>query len=69
MDRRDEELLGKQLHGLTVAPRGDGAIIVTIVAVFLAGVALGSFLFAYKGAPLQIAWNNPASSLSEVARQ
>jgi hypothetical protein len=62
MDRRDRELLDKQLHGLTVAPRaGQGAMIIGMLAVFLTGLALGGFLFAYKGAPMQLAANDLAT--------
>jgi hypothetical protein len=60
MNQRDSELLDKQLHGLTVPPHdGQGVTMVALLAVFLTGLALGSFLFAYKGAPTQLAANFP----------
>jgi hypothetical protein len=73
MDQRDRELLDKQLHGLTVAPRGgEGVMAVGMLAVFLTGLALGSFFFAYKGAPIQFAANNPAHGAhlgAQIARR
>jgi hypothetical protein len=70
MDQRDRELLDKQLHGLTVASRSDGTLMVGMLAIFLTGLALGSFLFAYKGAPMQFAANNPAAAHgTQIARQ
>jgi hypothetical protein len=42
MTRRDEELLDRQLRGLCIPQRRDGTMILAIVAVFLAGLFLGS---------------------------
>src|SRR5437868_4182999 len=55
MDRRDQELLDKQMRRL-VPPRNDGAIAVMLAAaMFLVGMALGSVLSAHQSEPIQIA--------------
>lgn len=61
MNRRDQELLDKQLHAIYVPPRSDGVLMLGILAVFFAGIALGGFLFAYTSepGPLQMASNAP----------
>jgi hypothetical protein len=53
MDRRDQELLDKQMRRLT-PPRNDGVIAVMLVAMFLVGVALGGVLSAHQSEPIQI---------------
>jgi hypothetical protein len=58
MDQRDQELLDKQLRHLDPYPRSNGVMMLAIPAVFFAGMALGSFLFAYESQPLQIALND-----------
>lgn len=45
MNRRDIELLDKQLRGLN-PPRNDGLIALTTVIVFCVGIAVGGALFA-----------------------
>jgi hypothetical protein len=62
MDRRDQELLEKQLRRLN-PPRSDGVMILAILAVFFAGMALGGFLFAYKSEPMQIASNDATPAI------
>jgi len=54
MDRRDQELLDKQMRRLT-PPRNEGAIAVMLAAMFLVGIALGSVLSPQQSAPTQIA--------------
>ena len=54
MDRRDRELLNKQMRVLS-APRNDGVIAVMLAAMFLAGIALGSVVFPHQSGPTQIA--------------
>jgi hypothetical protein len=53
MDRRDRELLDKQMRRLT-PPRNDGVIVGVLVAMFLVGVALGNVLSAHQSEPIQI---------------
>jgi tetrahydromethanopterin S-methyltransferase subunit F len=53
MDRRDRELLDKQMRGLT-PPRNDGVIVGMLVAMFLVGVVLGNVLSAHQSEPIQI---------------
>jgi hypothetical protein len=55
MERGDQELLDKQLRHVQVAPYDDGAVMVVLTAVFLAGMAIGGFLYAFTGAPLRAA--------------
>ncbi len=64
MDQRDQELLDKQLRQLNPSPRSDSVMMLAILAVFFAGMALGSFLFAYKSEPLQIASNDATTATS-----
>ncbi len=42
MNRRDQELLDKQLRGLCIPPRHDGLTILAVAAVFVAGIWLGN---------------------------
>jgi hypothetical protein len=55
MNRRDWELLDRQLHELPHSPRRDGTMILAIVAVFFVGVTLGSFMFAPTSEPIRTA--------------
>jgi hypothetical protein len=61
MDRRDQELLDKQLRRVTPAPRNDGTMILAIVAVFVAGMTLGGYLAANHSAPMQVAADDTAA--------
>jgi hypothetical protein len=54
MDRRDQELLDKQMRRLT-PPRNDGVIAMMLAAMFLVGMTLGSVLSEPKTQPIQIA--------------
>jgi hypothetical protein len=54
MDRRDQELLDKQMRRLT-PPRNGGAIAAMLAATFLVGMAIGSALSPHERAPPQIA--------------
>jgi hypothetical protein len=49
MDRRDQDLLNKQLDHLNPPPRSGGTIMLAIASVFVAGVTIGGYLFAHKG--------------------
>jgi hypothetical protein len=55
MERRDQELLDKQLRHVQIAPRTDGVIMPVLLAVFFTGMALGGFFYAYAGVPMQSA--------------
>ena len=54
MNRRDQELLDKQMRRLE-APRNGGAIAVLLAAMFLAGVAIGGVLSEPQSETIQIA--------------
>ena len=54
MDRRDQELLDKQMRRLT-PPRNEGVIAVMLAAMFLVGMTLGNVLSPHKSEPVQIA--------------
>jgi hypothetical protein len=54
MDRRDQELLDKQMRRLS-PPRNDGVIAVMLAVTFLVGMALGGVLSPDESAPIQIA--------------
>ena len=45
MNRRDEELLAKQMCRM-VPPRNDGLVALTVLTVFLIGLVLGGTVFA-----------------------
>ncbi len=54
MDRRDQELLDKQMRRLE-PPRNDGVIAVMLAAMFLVGMTLGSVLSTHQSEPILIA--------------
>ena len=54
MDRRDQELLDKQMRRL-MPPRNEGVIVVLLAAMFLVGMTLGGALSEHKTEPIQIA--------------
>ena len=54
MEQRDWELLDKQMRGLS-PPRNDAIMVLTLAAVFFAGMTLGGLLFPRQGEPMQIA--------------
>jgi hypothetical protein len=61
MNRRDQELLDKQVH---ITPGHDGIMMLAIFAVFLTGMAFGGFISAYtdEPGPKQIALSQIASN-------
>ncbi len=64
LDKRDQELLDKLVWGVSSAPRQNhnGLINgVTILAVFLAGIAIGDILFAQQGNPVQNTYDRMAA--------
>jgi hypothetical protein len=66
MDRRDQELLDKQLRNIPIAQRNDGVVILALLAVFFSGMALGGFFYAYAHGPMQIA-AAPSAHAQQVA--
>ena len=64
MTRRDQELLEKQLWGVSSRPRQNGIITLTIVAVFLAGIVIGDILFAQQSTPVQITSHDAIAMIS-----
>ena len=63
MEQRDWELLDKQVRGLRPPPN-DGAIGLTVVAVFFAGMILGSLLIPHESEPMRIASNDARTAFS-----
>jgi hypothetical protein len=66
MDRRDQELLDRQLRHVEFAAHNDGVVMLALTAVFFTGMAIGGFLYAYAGAPLH-AVAEPAAAHQRVA--
>jgi hypothetical protein len=65
MNRRDRELLQKQLRNVSAPPRNDGALMLAVVAVFLAGMTAGSFLYAFTDQPpVRVASNDAVSPIA-----
>ena len=65
MDRRDKELLDRQLQHLVPSPRSDGELMLAIVGVFLIGTVVGGIIFANKTEPpVQTASNDGTAALS-----
>jgi hypothetical protein len=62
MDPQDQELLDKQLRSLHVPPRRDGAVMATVIAVFLAGIIIGGAL-AERREPIPNAANPQIASV------
>jgi hypothetical protein len=63
MERRDWELLDKQLHGHQTQ-RNDGLIVPTVVAVFIAGSILGGLLVLHESELMRIASNDARTVIS-----
>jgi hypothetical protein len=65
MDRRDQELLDKQLWGVSRSPPRNGDIIgLGFVVVFLASIAIGDILFAHQSKQMQIASHDAVVAIS-----
>ncbi len=62
MDRRDKTLLDKQLWG--VNPNPPSLIGLALVAVFMGGIAIGSFLFAREYRQARAISNDVTGSIS-----
>jgi hypothetical protein len=65
MDQGDQELLEKQPRRVAPAPRKDGTMILALVAVFLAGMTLGSFMFANKAELTRITSSDAAAATAQ----
>ncbi|MGO9683075.1 MAG: hypothetical protein ACLPTZ_10905 [Beijerinckiaceae bacterium] len=63
MDKHDWELLDKQMRGLS-PPRNDGIFVLAILAVFFAGLILGSFPAASNSEPMRTASNDATAGIS-----
>ncbi len=50
LDKRDQELLDKQLWGVSQTPPSSGIIIIGLITVFLVGIGIGDILFKTKQA-------------------
>ena len=69
MNERDQELLDKQLWGVSPSPpRKEGTIGLVFVVAFLAGIAIGDVLFAPESKQLQIASQDQTATISRLTR-
>jgi hypothetical protein len=66
MDRRDQELLDKQLWGVSPSPpRNSGILGLEFAVVFLVGIAIGGILFAHDSKQImQIASHDTTAAIS-----
>ena len=62
MEQRDWELLDKQVWGLR-PPRNDSVIVLTVVAVFFAGMILGGLLVPHESEIMRIASNDARTAI------
>jgi hypothetical protein len=69
MNQRDQELLDKQLWGVSPGPpRNGGMISVAFVVVFLVGIAIGDILLAHANKPMQTASYDAMAVISLLDR-
>jgi hypothetical protein len=65
MNQRDQELLDKQLWGVSPGPsRNGGLTSVAFVVVFLVGIAIGDILFAHDSKPIRTASHDAMGVIS-----
>lgn len=65
MNQRDQELLDKQLWGVSPGPpRNGGMISLAFVVVFLVGIVIGGILIAHEGKPMQTASHDAMAVIS-----
>ena len=65
MNERDQELLDKQLWGVSPsAPQTGDALLFACVASFLGGLVIGSILFAHNGNQTQITSRDVPTALT-----
>jgi len=58
MDRRDQELLDKQMSHVLPAQRNESVMMLALAAMFFSGMAIGGFFYAYTGTALRAAAEN-----------
>ena len=63
MEQRDWELLDKQVRGLR-PPRNDDVTVLTVVAMFFAGMILGGLLVPHESELMRIASNDARIAIS-----
>jgi hypothetical protein len=63
MDKRDWELLDKQLRGTDFARRNDGGTVLAVVTMFFTGILLGG-VFTHESEPIRIASNQTTAAMS-----
>jgi hypothetical protein len=63
MDRRDQELLDRQLKVVSRSPRNG---ILSLGLVFLAGIAIGGILFAQESKRMQIASHEGSIAIAQL---
>ena len=64
MNERDQELLDKQLWGVSPSPlRNSGRTGVAFIAVFLVGIAIGDILFAHESTRTETASHSMTAAL------
>jgi hypothetical protein len=65
MNERDQELLDKQLWGVSPSPppRGD-SLLLAFVASFLGGLLLGAILLPHKSNPVHVTTGDTPTALS-----
>ena len=61
MDQRDWELLDKQLRGANLPRRNDSLAVLTVIAVFFAGILFGSVAVTHQSTPIRVASNDTAA--------
>jgi hypothetical protein len=64
MDKRDKELLEKQLSWVRPSRRRDGISMLLALAFFVAGLLLGSTLFAFFDRPMLMASNSSPAAVT-----
>jgi hypothetical protein len=64
MNQRDWELLDKQLRGANFSRRTDGLSILTVLAVFFAGIAFGSVAITHESEPIRTASSHTTAAMA-----
>ena len=64
MTQHDNELLDKQLWGVSPSPRNDATIGLMVIAMFLAGMTIGGILFAHENKRMKIMSHDAMAAIS-----